>query len=380
MNKKNNQYQYCKILIVDDTPKNLDILSQTLLPLGCQLAFATSGQQMLDIVPSLLPDIILLDVMMPGINGFEACQLLKASKLTKISHIPVIFVTAMSETEHLKQGFEVGGVDYIGKPIKTEEVIARTQAHLDIQILSKTQLETINALETTLEERSDDVSSMGLDLRNQLNALLGYTDMLRDDVKDSQIHELIHGLDMIDQAGHQILHSISNVLDMAKISAGKMPLHIDQFDLYDLLESIFYCIQGSSTINENKVVSGQHLLMRSDPEKIKQILLNLLGGVYNISQRGEVSMAVAKTATDIRFILYDRANQDVVIEHEIILQDDVYIDKMFIRNFGGTSLTASVNQKLSDLLSGKLSIENSQSGPVFILQLPISLDRVLEYA
>ena len=117
------------ILIVDDVYQNLDVLGKILEDAGYQLQVATSGQQALEVVARALPDLILLDVMMPGMNGFETCRRLKGEKTTR--DIPVIFLTALNEVGDVVEGFQAGGVDYMTKPFQQKEVLIRIQAHLE---------------------------------------------------------------------------------------------------------------------------------------------------------------------------------------------------------------------------------------------------------
>ena len=117
-----------KILLVDDSPENIAILERTLGQEGFVMAVSTSGAETLDIAPKIMPDLILLDVMMPGLNGFETCQRLKADSLTK--NIPVIFLTARTSNEDTIKGFECGAVDYIQKPYQVEEVLIRVRTQL----------------------------------------------------------------------------------------------------------------------------------------------------------------------------------------------------------------------------------------------------------
>ncbi len=116
------------VLIVDDTPGNLAVLSDMLAEYGYRVLVATDGLSAIEQTSLAKPDIILLDVLMPGIDGFETCRRLKASPHTE--HIPILFMTGLSELENLLKGFDEGGVDYITKPIKPEEVLARVDAQL----------------------------------------------------------------------------------------------------------------------------------------------------------------------------------------------------------------------------------------------------------
>ena len=119
------------ILIVDDTPQNLQILGKALEKTGYTIAVAMSGKQALEFVEQSVPDLILLDVMMPDLDGFDTCLELK--KIPSVQKVPVIFLTARSEPEDILKGFESGGVDYVTKPFNNAELLARVKTHLELK-------------------------------------------------------------------------------------------------------------------------------------------------------------------------------------------------------------------------------------------------------
>ncbi len=130
------------ILIIDDTPENLRILSRLLMYEGYQVCVAIDGAYALDAVRASPPDLILLDIMMPGLDGYETCIQLKADPYT--CGIPVIFLSALDDVLDKVKAFEVGGVDYVAKPFQPQEVLARVQAHLALRQL-QLELERRNA-------------------------------------------------------------------------------------------------------------------------------------------------------------------------------------------------------------------------------------------
>ena len=148
-----------KILVVDDTPANLDLLSQILELEGYEVSFATNGKQALELASINTPDLILLDIMMPEMDGIETCRRLKS--LANVKEIPVIFITAKTDRKDVAEGFMVGGMDYICKPVQQEEVCARVECHLKLQALVKARDELITQLcdytkkiETKVEEQN----------------------------------------------------------------------------------------------------------------------------------------------------------------------------------------------------------------------------------
>jgi len=163
-----------RILLIEDGPVNIQALSAILKEQGYQISVATSGQQGLDLLTRLRPDLILLDVMMPGIDGFETCRRIKASSAWR--DIPIIFLTARTETADIVRGFEVGAVDYVAKPFNAHELLARVRTHLALdQLHRENQRLLLNVLPAPIAEklkkqtgiiaeRFDDVSVLFADI------------------------------------------------------------------------------------------------------------------------------------------------------------------------------------------------------------------------
>ena len=142
-----------KILIVDDNPSNLKVLYTYLRCAGFEVLVAQDGETGIEVVENSAPEVILLDVMMPGIDGFEVCRRLKANANTK--DIPVIFLTALSETVSKVKGFQVGGVDYITQPIENEEVVARVRTHTILTRMQKRLQQQKEDLQSEIERRQE---------------------------------------------------------------------------------------------------------------------------------------------------------------------------------------------------------------------------------
>ncbi|MBO3457217.1 hybrid sensor histidine kinase/response regulator [Aetokthonos hydrillicola Thurmond2011] len=152
-----NDLEKAIILIVDDNPTNLKVLSDTISSIGWEILIATDGESAIEQAEYAQPDLILLDVMMPGIDGFKTCEELKKKSATK--DIPIIFLTALTDQFDKVLGFLTGGVDYITKPFHLDEVLARIQVHLKLRFLTK-QLELQNQeLDKRVEERTQELSN-----------------------------------------------------------------------------------------------------------------------------------------------------------------------------------------------------------------------------
>jgi sigma-B regulation protein RsbU (phosphoserine phosphatase) len=151
MSDNNNENE--SLLLVDDNPTNLQVLYQTLETTGCKLLVAKNGETALAIAQKASPDLILLDIMMPDIDGFEVCRRLKDNPDT--ANIPVIFLSALTDTKDKVQGLQLGAVDYVSKPFQPDEVIARVNTHLTIHRLKREVEQKKDALEDELKAASD---------------------------------------------------------------------------------------------------------------------------------------------------------------------------------------------------------------------------------
>jgi PAS domain S-box-containing protein len=153
------------ILVVDDTPASIGMLQFALEQENYETLIATSGQKALDRVELILPDLILLDIMMPGIDGYETCLQLKSKKSTR--NIPIIFLSALSETFDKVRAFSIGGVDYLTKPVEPEELLVRVKTHIRINQLEK-ELQTANKeLERRVDERTAELTHANASLRER---------------------------------------------------------------------------------------------------------------------------------------------------------------------------------------------------------------------
>ena len=185
----------CTILIVDDNPTNLGVLSDYLKNYGFEILTARSGEMALKRVEYAKPDLILLDVMMPGINGFETCQSLKLHENSR--DIPVIFMTALADIEDKVKGFQAGGVDYITKPIQQEEVLARVTAHLQISKLT-----------ISLRERKDELQKSSEELNYLNEKMLQVTEKLR--ITNATLSRRILQL----ETNSQVSQNVTSILDL----------------------------------------------------------------------------------------------------------------------------------------------------------------------
>lgn len=240
-----------RILLVDDTPENLDVLSGILEDLDCQLIVATSGERALELAARRLPDLILLDVMMPDMNGFEVCTRLKAELAT--TEIPIIFVTARADD--ISQGFRVGGADYITKPINADEVRSRVRHQLERQAMLA-ELKSFNReLEGKVRERTAELTIANRQLREEINERR----YMQDRLNYLATHDFVTRLHNRNALEAHVSELLAHV-QIQDISASFLLIDIDRFRLVN--ESCG-CIAGDELLRQfADSVAG--LLTRND--------------------------------------------------------------------------------------------------------------------
>ncbi len=204
------------ILIVDDTPANLRVLSRMLIRRGYKVRAAINGTRALEAVQANLPDLILLDIMMPNMDGYEVCRRLKAGEQSR--DIPVIFISALNATENKLKAFTAGGVDYVTKPFQAKEVLARVETHLALRNLQ-------NILRQEITELDSFAHTVAHDLRNPLGNIMGYADLLAISLENGDViprENLQRAAQKIVQAAQKMDSIINSLLLLAGVRRQKV--------------------------------------------------------------------------------------------------------------------------------------------------------------
>jgi two-component system sensor histidine kinase/response regulator len=231
-----------KILIIDDEPDNFDVIDALLDREGYALSYVANGQQALELLAYFQPDIILLDVMMPQMNGIQFCEKFKSNP--QWTHIPVIMITALTDKEDLSQCMSVGADDFISKPVNGMELRSRVKSMLRIK-------QQYDSLQATLHLREDLSNMIVHDLRNPLTSIILAAEMLR--VANLSPERQFQKSNQIIAAGQQLKTMIDGLLMMAKLDSGKLILKRTDVDLYELCSSAIVDIEPT-VIHKNIVI------------------------------------------------------------------------------------------------------------------------------
>ena len=272
-----------KVLIVDDEVKNIKLLKGILFSENYRIYEASSGEVAIDLVHSIRPDLILLDVMMPGISGFEVCRQLKQDEKTKT--IPIIMVTALREKEHRLKALESGGDDFLSKPVDSTEVVVRVKSLLRIKSYhdeisnNYKEIAAKNEKLLELEKTKDGLMHMIVhDLRTPLGAIFGFIDIMllnKQRLAQDQIKALEKCMDFC----QELKEMIESLLSIYKLEEGKMKLNIETANMEDMIDETvqqFFVKSAEKQIALSYDCSDRHLIALADSRLVKRVLANLL--------------------------------------------------------------------------------------------------------
>lgn len=373
------------VLVVDDIAANRNLLGETLEPNGYEVLLAPNGAMALKVAAKAKPKLILMDVNMPDMDGYEACAQLKANP--ELAEIPVIFITANDDQESLVKGFEVGGVDYIAKPFKEQEVLMRVETHLKIHMLTNALQAEVD-LRREAEEKANDaneaksrfLSFISHEMRSPLNAIIGFSEELTDSLEADSRNENLEDAQSIHRSGKHLLGLINNLLDLSKIEAGKMPLNLEDFDPKQLIENLSRDVEPLVRQNSNTIsieANGWNGTVHADSTKLKQVLMNLISNAGKFTDNGAIQISLNRHADeDSKFL--------IAVSDTGIGMTDEQMAKLFqpyqqatdstSNKYGGTGLGLAISRQFCRLMGGDLTVE-SQAGKssTFTVSLPLAV-------
>ncbi len=404
------------ILLVDDRPENLLALEAILEPLGQILVRAGSGPEALRQVLALDFAVMLLDVQMPGMNGFEVAEIIKSREKSRT--IPIIFLSAINkEDAYVFKGYSMGAVDYVFKPFNPDVLKSKVSVFVDLfvkqrelqrqgdllrdsqkrelelehrtslleaEARSAAQLSQMNdelhrrqvALEQAMGARNRFYASMSHELRTPINAVIGYSTIMLDNIYGPLNVKQKEGLQRTLKAARHLLELVNDVLDLSKIEAGKIELSLQTVMFPALIEDLFVTVKPladeyGSTLSLD--TEGEHFNIVSDPRRVRQILLNLLSNAIKFGE-GKPIRVLCKQCGD------KSAEIEVIDQGVGIANDDIArIFEEFVQvsesKQPGTGLGLPISRRLAQLLDGSLTVHSvPREGSSFRLTLPASME------
>jgi DNA-binding response OmpR family regulator len=288
------------ILVVDDTPANLKVLVQILENNGYRPRPVPSGHHALRAVEYELPDLILMDINMPMLDGIQTCAMLKSND--RYRSIPVIFVSALTDTFNKIKAFDAGGVDYVTKPFNAKEVIARVENHLRIRDRHSEMAENHRQLQE-LEELRDGLVSMVIhDMRSPLLVVRSALGLLLHNLGDVMDRESKEDIDDALAGANKLTTMIDNLLDMSRLEDGDMVVRIEKCNLKEVVDSVIedLSIPANANANDLTIVSptdSPYAALKFTQED-GEICVSIEGGKDKLGVSGQDGLAGTSSDVD----------------------------------------------------------------------------------
>ncbi|MBF0118592.1 MAG: response regulator [Desulfobacterales bacterium] len=406
MNKPNIESLESKILIVDDTLQNLQLLTEILTQTGYSVTGAPDGPTALMISMNEPPDLILLDIRMPEMDGYEVCQRLKSDIKTK--NIPIIFLSALDELNNKIKGFSLGGADYITKPFQNEEVIARVNTHISFRKMQK-QIEEQNiflqkevierrkaeealkkvndeleirihertiellkakdAAEAASHSKSQFLANISHEFKTPLNSVIGFTVLLQRNVEPcSDEYTYLNG---IKAAGWKILAMVDNLIELCQIETNGIQSVNKPFELRPLLKLTVANLAHDATAKGLKV---KYHIDAAVPDriigdsKLLKTILDILGkNAVKFTEKGEINISVCNASeakaslSEVQFSIIDTGVGIPSDRLEKIFEDFTQADNSDARRYGGIGLGLTMVRRIVGCLGGRIWVESIEA-------------------
>jgi signal transduction histidine kinase/CheY-like chemotaxis protein len=284
------------------------------------------------------------------------------------------FNTMLSEIQHRDKAVQRANEDLKTRTQELEQEIIhrkRTQEEL---------LKAKHAAEDANRAKSAFLANMSHELRTPLNAIIGYSEMLEEETRDSGNVENVRDLQRIQGAGKHLLSLINDVLDLSKIEAGKMALHLETFDVQPMIDEIVTTLQTAAQKNSNRIrvdYADEVGSMHADVTKVRQILFNLVSNACKFTDHGTVSLKVERRKTDQDWIIFQVIDTGIGMTQEQqwnLFQDFAQADTSIARKYGGTGLGLAISSRFAQMMRGNIRVQSQiGEGSVFTVELPATV-------
>ena len=369
-----------RVLVVDDEPTNRELLLAIFEDVqDVELATAASGEEALKVAAEFRPDLVLLDIMMPGIDGYEVCRRMRAH--SQLKHAKLLLVSAKAMPEERVVGYRAGADDYIVKPIDDEEMLAKVRVFLRLkfteEIASDLRIAKAHAEEMS-KAKDAFVATMSHEIRTPMNGIVGSLDLLRRTALAGEQVELVQ---VMHRSAGALLRVINDILDFAKLESGHLVLERVPFDLSVLLAEVVDLERNAAEtkgLAVNLTISQEvPKALLGDPWRLRQVLLNLLDNAVKFTATGTIDLICEPDATTglMRFVVSDTGVGISANALDRIFDAFAQEDASTTRRFGGSGLGLAICKHMVGLMGGTIvakSAPGKGSSFVFTCALPVA--------
>jgi two-component system, sensor histidine kinase and response regulator len=354
------------ILVVDDTEQNLSVLGNILMETGYEVIPASSGKEAFESISEMLPDLILLDIMMPEMDGYEVCKILKSDEITK--EIPVIFLTAKIETEDVIKAFNLGAVDYVTKPFRKEELLARVKTHLELR-------RSLKAEQDLVKMKDKLFSIIGHDLRGPIGTFMMMLETVTDEENKYTVEKIMEYLHKMKDVAKSIYQLLDNLLCWARSQRKLVEYHPFDLFLHNIVEQCCKVLNESATKKSitlyNEISPGT--VVFCDENTITTVIRNLISNSLKFTTEG--GNITIKENKNVKFVEVAVKDSGVGMSGDslkkLFRQDQIFT-KFGTNGEKGTGLGLLLCKDFVEGNGGNIRVESEiGKGTTFYFTLPV---------
>lgn len=373
MNMEINPSEY-KILIVDDVMSNVLLLKVLLTNEKFAIATASNGRQALEQVEKENPDLVLLDVMMPDMSGFEVAQHLKSNPNT--ADIPIIFLTALNSTADIVKGFQVGANDFISKPFNKEELIIRVTHQISLVAAKRLILSKTEELQRTIVGRDKLYSVIAHDLRSPMGSIKMVLNMLILNLPSEKIGaEMYELLTMANQTTEDVFSLLDNLLKWTKSQIGKLNVVYQDVDLVEVTDGVIEIFSMVASLKKIRIheMKPEKMMVNADIDMLKTVVRNLLSNAIKFSKENSEVLVKMEEVDGMAVVSVQDHGCGISEEgQKKLLHTDTHFSTFGTNNEEGSGLGLLLCKDFVVKNGGKLWFTSKEGeGSIFSFSIPV---------